>query len=71
MQIKNIRLNEYYRHKDHPNIGWAKPIEILQPKKKGNTSTITLVKCEWTSDKNSSAGLIKYFRPSVLVEETK
>lgn len=68
MQINKIKLYEYYRHKDHPDFCWAKPIAILKPGENGNTSRQTVIKCEWSTSKNSYTGLIKYFRPSVLVE---
>lgn len=67
MRPQDIRIGEYYRHKDNPNYGWAKPIELLKPGKGANTTTKTVVKCEWSLDKNPTVGLIKYFAPANLV----
>lgn len=65
MRHTSIVVGNYYRHKDSPQF-WAKAIEILPPKKGHNTAY--LVKCEWTTSKWDSFGLIKHFKPSDLME---
>jgi len=68
MRLQDIVIGKYYGHKDHPNYGCAKVIKILPPKTGINTKTYTIVKCEWSLERNDTIGLIKYFKPSNLVE---
>lgn len=68
MRIKETVKGESYRHKDNQGYGWAKVIEVLKPGDRENTNTYTVVKCEWSIDKNGRFGMIKYFRPSDLVK---
>lgn len=67
MRAKDIVIGDNYRHKDNPTYGWAKAVSVLRPKKGENTSTKIVVKCEWSPDKNSNFGMIKYFSPSNLL----
>ena len=66
MKIKKIQVGESYRHKDNPNYCWAKVVKILKPKQDENTNSYTVVKCEWSTDKHATVGIIKYFKPSEL-----
>ncbi len=68
MRVQDIKVGESYRHKNTPNYYYAKVIEILPPKKGINTNTYTVVKCEWSTDRVSNFGLIKYFKPTELVK---
>jgi hypothetical protein len=68
MRTKDLVIGEYYRHKDNPAVGWARALEVLPPKQKGNTQNYILVRCEWTMHKNDKFGLIKHFRISSLVK---
>lgn len=67
MRAQDIIIGEYYRHKDHPDYAWAKPIKILKPHEGKNINNYIVVECEWSVDKNATFGMIKYFRPSNLV----
>jgi hypothetical protein len=68
MRADKLTIGKSYRHKDNKSYGWAKVIKILKPKECENTQGYIIVKCEWSVDKDSSFGMIKYFRPSNLVE---
>jgi hypothetical protein len=68
MRADKLIIGKRYRHKDNKNYGWAKIIKVLKPKESENLHNYIIVKCEWSVDKDSSFGLIKYFRPSNLVE---
>ena len=70
MIANNIIIGESYRHKDHPTYCWAKVVKVLQPKQDENPHNRIVVKCEWSENKGDSFGLIKYFKPSVLVLST-
>lgn len=67
MRIKSITINSYYRHKNTPNYAWAKVLEILSPHTGINTHGYYIVKCEWTVNKDSGFGFIKYFKASDLI----
>ena len=77
MRTQDIKIGEYYRHRTSPDYAYAKAIEILKPKPKYLQRTAidkeikcTVVKCEWTVDKNSKGLiLIKYFRPCDLIKD--
>lgn len=71
MRAKDLVIGENYRHKANPSIGWAKVVRILQPKEGENPHNKVVVKCEWSSTKNSDFGLIKYFTPVDLVKGDK
>jgi hypothetical protein len=68
MRPDKLIAGESYRHKDHPDYCWAKVIKVLKPKEAENTHNRIVVKCEWSQNKNDSWGLIKYFKPSDLVD---
>ena len=68
MRAKDVILNQSYRHKDHPNYGWAKVIKILQPKEAENPHNRIILKCEWTVLKDDYVGMVKYFRPSNFIK---
>lgn len=69
MKAKDIIIGKSYRHKDHPNYCYVKALQILKPREGENTNTFIVVKCEYTVEKDSSFRLIKYFKPSNLIEE--
>ena len=69
MRPQDIVIGNYYRHKESPRYAWAKAVEILNPKTGVNAHAYKIVKCEWTTDKNESFGLIKYFRPRDLIKD--
>ena len=66
MRAKDVVIGESYRHKDHPNYGWAKAVEVLRPNEMENTTGKIVVKCEYSIDRNDCFGLIKYFSPASL-----
>ena len=68
MRAKDLVVGEFYRHKDNPTYCWAKVINILAPNTVENNLSKIIVKCEWSTDKDSVVGLIKYFKPSDLVK---
>ena len=81
MRTQDIVIGETYRHRDHPNYGYAKALKIIRPlakfkrkyaydlnEEEKSVKTVC-VKCEWTINKNDSFGLIKYFRPCELVKD--
>jgi hypothetical protein len=68
MRIKDVIMGKYYRHKDHPDYAWAKPLKIIPPKQGVNTHGYPIIECEWTIYKDATTGLIKYFKASNLVE---
>jgi hypothetical protein len=65
MKVDKIIVGESYRHKDHAEC-WAKVIKVLKPNE--NKRYRYIVKCEWSSEKNSNFGVIKYFKPSELID---
>ena len=74
MRTQDIKIGEYYRHRTSPDIGYAKALEIIKPKPLYRCHTDveknikhTVVKCEWTTDRDNRSGFIKYFRPFDLV----
>ena len=78
MKIADIKIGEVYRHKDHPNVGYAKAVKVIKPlprwkaeyegyNEKEIATRKTLVKCEWSSTNNFSFALIKYFSPRDLI----
>jgi hypothetical protein len=67
MRLQDIKIGEYYRHKEHPNYAWAKAIKVCPPHSGINNNNYFAIECEWTIDKNDTFGLIKYFRPQDLV----
>jgi hypothetical protein len=67
MKVDKIIVGESYRHKDHADC-WAKVIQVLKPKEAENKHNRFVVKCEWSQDKNSNFGVIKYFKPSELID---
>ena len=64
-----IKIGEYYRHRFTPNTGWAKVLEVIKPFSGVNTHRYSIVRCEWTVDRNDLVGLIKYFKVSDLQGE--
>ena len=74
MRAKDLIIGESYRHKDNPDYCYAKVIKVLQPKEGENPLNRIVVKCEYSQNKDSQFGMIKYFNPSDLVplkEKTK
>lgn len=84
MRTQDIIIGETYRHKDNPKgfYGYAKAIKVLKPIRAKYAQQMaydrtqaekeikhTVVKCEWTAQKNDTMGFIKYFRPCDLVKE--
>ena len=68
MRAKDLVIDEYYRHKDHPNYCFARVIKVINPKEGENTTNKILVKCEYVQNKHDNFGLIKYFFPKDLVK---
>lgn len=69
MKVQDVKIGEYYRHKDTPNYAWAKPLEILKPNEKQNKGNkFIVIKCQWVVNKNDKFGMIKYFRPNNLIK---
>lgn len=68
MRPQDLKIGEFYRNKRAGNYGWAKVIDLVKPGKGENTTKRLLAKCEWTVDKTSNFGLIKYFSPDDLIK---
>ena len=66
MRAKDLIIGQSYRHKDHPNYAYAKVVKVLKPKEDENPHNRIIVKCEYSVDKDSTFGLVKYFKPSDL-----
>ncbi len=64
-----IKVGDHARHRDTPNYGWAKVLEIIPPKTGLNTSRCKVAKVEWSVGKNDNMGMIKYFKVSSLIVE--
>jgi hypothetical protein len=71
MRPQDIKLGEFYRFKEHPNYGYAKAMEICNPKHRDNPHSYIIIKCEHTIGKNDTCGFIRYFRPCDLVKDIK
>jgi hypothetical protein len=72
MRLRDIKIGEYYRHKDHQGYAWARVIRIIPPHTIANPRSYALVVCEWGVNKpqdTDTFGIIKYFRASDLVKE--
>lgn len=67
MRAKNIIIGKTYKLKQCPEY-YAKALEVLGPKNKENTNSFIVVKCIWSQSYESSFGIIKYFKPSNLIE---
>jgi len=67
---ERIIIGDYYRLADTPTYGWARVLEIIEPHKGINTHGYLIAKCEWTMDKSSLFGLIKYFKVRDIVLES-
>ena len=67
MRAINLVIDESYRHKDNPTYCFVKVIRILKPKEAENTLNRIIVKCEYSQNKDDNFGLIKYFKPSDLI----
>jgi hypothetical protein len=68
MRPQDIKIGEYYRHRQLPPNGRAKALEILKPGMLKNIRAV-FVKCEWSVNKDDNLRFIKYFRPRDLVKE--
>jgi len=68
MRAQHIKIGESYRHKDNPTYCWARVVKVLKPKEAENTHNRIVVKCEFSQNKSDKFGLIKYFKPSDLIE---
>ena len=79
MRTQDIKIGEYYRHREHPNYAYAKALKIIRPmakyKQKNSgytedemTVNCVAVKCEYVVNKSDTIGLIKYFRPCDLIK---
>ncbi|MEF2243990.1 hypothetical protein [Paenibacillus sp. IITD108] len=69
MRLQDVIIGKFYQHKSTPNYAYARAIDKLKPKERENINNYAVVKCQWSVDKSEDFGLIKYFRPSDLVEE--
>jgi len=70
MRAIDLKIGDFYRHRDHPEYAYAKVLEVLKPKQKENTNTYIVAKCEYMVGKNDKHGITKYFKPSDLVKLT-
>ena len=68
MIAKDIKIDSIYRHRTSPNYAYAKAVQILKAKEFPNTNTFIVVKCLWSTNTNFNFALIKYFRPTDLIE---
>ena len=75
MRTQDIKIGETYRHRTSPNYGYAKALKIVKPNKDNfwktedeKTIKVVAVRCKWSTYKNDTFGLIKYFRPCDLIE---
>ena len=68
MRACDIKINEIYRHKDHPRYAFIKALKVLRPKQDENTLNRIVVKCAFSTDTNFDFALIKYFKPSDLLK---
>lgn len=66
MKISEIKINNIYKIRNNQN--YFKVIELFKPKQGENYYNYTIVKGQWSSDKEFIFGLVKYFRPSELIE---
>jgi hypothetical protein len=67
---QDIKIGEYYRHRNTPDYCYAKALKILKPGQGINNLKYIVVKCEWTVYKDDTGyGFIKYFRPCDLIKE--
>ena len=62
MKVNQLVIGEHYRLKSTPNYGWAKVVEILNPKTPDNSNSFTIVLCEHTVHKGDNFGFIRRFR---------
>jgi hypothetical protein len=67
MIASKIVIGDYYRHKDHPTFCWAKALKVLKPNEGENTLKKIIVKCEYSTDKDSLCFRVMYFKPSDLI----
>lgn len=63
-----IMIGGIYRHRINPDVGYAKVIEIIPPKKGINKTARQIVKVQWCMDDRFIFGLVKYFNKSDLVK---
>ncbi len=69
MRPQDIKIGEIYRLRTHSNYAFAKAVEVLKPKTGLNPHTYKIVKCHYSTHKDFSFCLIKYFRPCDLVKD--
>lgn len=69
MRAQDLVVGRSYRHKNTPSQYWAKVTKILKPKQGVNPHSYTIVKCEWSQNKNDSFGIVKHFRPADLIKD--
>ena len=65
MNTRNIKIGETYKH---TSGYWAKAIEILLPRQHPNENNYAVVKCHFSSSKNSDFGMVKYFKADDLTK---
>jgi hypothetical protein len=65
MRAQDIKIGEFYRHREIPNYAWAKALELTE------VSGKTMVRCEWKVHKDDTFGTIQYFRPADLLKGDK
>ena len=81
MRVQDLKVGETYRHHSHPSYGYAKVVRIFKKLKEYEKRSAfdlteeeknvkqTVVKVEWTLNKNDTSSVIKYFRPCDLLKE--
>jgi hypothetical protein len=65
--MKPIEIGAVYRHRDTPNYGYAKALEIIPAKTGVNKNGHKVVKVIWATDDKFEFGLIKHFKQSDLI----
>jgi hypothetical protein len=64
-----VEVGSVYRHRDNPNIGYAKVLEVMPAESGINKNGHKVVKVEWSQRPDFTFGLIKYFKQSDMVKE--
>ena len=65
---RDIKVGETYRLSSSSDYGYLKAIEIIPSRTRENTKTYTVIKCEFTENRNDKVGFIRYFRPCDMIK---
>jgi len=66
MRAKDIVIGKTYKLKNNPYF--IEPLKILKPKEEENVNNYIVVKCVFLTSIRDKFGIIKYFKPSDIVE---